>query len=277
MLRDGSNLFLGGHADFCQCDRQSDLQAEVLHFIKFLLGRALQNELYQSTESDTAAVIRVRDAERGNAVIEGVRGSAVDIIRADTGEIDVRFHDGLQRRCDSMHLAGLHSLLAVRAKRVIAELCQCLSCACNTGSLQTCRFGSDGRAPLKEGAERVSHAGDQEFDRGVGDDNGVNQNCVRVRRVEQVFIKAVVIVVDDGQTGTWRIGSGNRRNDNDMLAGIEGSRFGGIYRAAAANRDDRINLVFFYDGFHLINLAVAGDTAKNFIAAIILTLSKAFL
>ena len=48
MLRDGSNLFLGGHADFCQCDRQSDLQAEVLHFIKFLLGRALQNELYQS-------------------------------------------------------------------------------------------------------------------------------------------------------------------------------------------------------------------------------------
>ena len=219
----------------------------------------------------------MRDAERSNAVIEGVRGSAVDIIRADTGEIDVRFHDGLQRRCDSMHLAGLHSLLAVRAKRVIAELCQCLSCACNTGSLQTCRFGSDGRAPLKEGAERVSHAGDQEFDRGVGDDNGVNQNCVRVRRVEQVFIKAVVIVVDDGQTGTWRIGSGNRRNDNDMLAGIEGSRFGGIYRAAAANRDDRINLVFFYDGFHLINLAVAGDTAKNFIAAIILTLSKAFL
>ena len=108
------------------------------------------------------------------------------------------------------------------------------------------------------------------MDRCIGDDIAVNDDSIRICRIEQIFVEAVIIVVDDGKSGTWCIRCGNCRNDDDVLSGIVSSSLCCIDCTSPAYRDDDIDIVFPDDVFHLLDFTVGRDTAEDLISSVII-------
>ena len=174
-----------------------------------------------------------------------------------------------------MYLAGLNSLLAVFTERVVAKTCKRLTGPCDTRTLKACGLRADRSTSLKVSAEGVAHSCDKELYGRVCDNCRINHYCVGICRVEQVFIKAVVVVVNYGQSGAGSVCCGNGRYDNDVFSAVIRSCLCGIYCASAADCDNSVDIVGFNDGFHLVYLAVAGNTAENLVTSVIVKVTEA--
>ena len=61
-----------------------------------------------------------------------------------------------------------------------------------------------------------------------------------------------------------------------MLAGIISSRFRRVYRAASADRNNGIDIIFLYDCLHAVNFTIAGNSAEYFVASLIIRAGEAF-
>ncbi len=277
VLSDGADLVLGGHAELGEGGRQADLLAEGLDLVELVLRGTLEHELHERAEGDAAAVVGVVAAQGGQAVVEGVGRGAVDVVRADAGQVDVGLADGLERRGDHVVLAGLDGLGAVLAQGLVAELGERHAGPGDAGALKARGLGTDGGAALEVGAERVAHAGDQEAHGCVGDDVAVDQDGVRVGGVEEVLVEASVVVVDNREAGAGRVGRGDGRDDDDVLAGVIGGRLGGIDRAAATDGNDGVDVVIEDDLLHLLDLAVARDAAEDLVATVVVGVAEAGL
>lgn len=104
VLGDGLNLLGSSNADFLESYRKSYLKAEILDFLEFLLGGALQYELNKRAERNAAAVICVLYSEGGNAVVERVSSRTVHVIRTDARKVNVSLNDIFKRWSNGVYL-----------------------------------------------------------------------------------------------------------------------------------------------------------------------------
>ena len=215
--------------------------------------------------------------ERGKAVVEGVRRCAVDVVSTNAGEVDVGLDNGVQGRRHHVLLARGKRLGAVVAQRLVAELGERHAGTRDARALEAGRLGADGCAALEVGAQGVTHAGDQEAHRGVCDDLGINHDGIGVGGIEEVLVKAAVVVVDDRETRAGRVGGCDGGDDHHVLAGIVGRGLGGVDGRAATHGHHGIDAVLLDDCLHLGNLALARDAAKDLVATVVACVAKALL
>ena len=275
----GNGLYLlgGGNADLFKSYRQTYLDAEVLNFLELLFGRALENELNKRAESYAAAMVGVLDAQRCNAIVERVCSGAVDVISANSREINVSLDDIFEGGGNGVNFASFNSLLAILAKGIVAKSCERLTCTSDARALKAGRLGADRSSALEICTQRVAHARDKELNGSVCDNGSVYHYGVGVSWVEKVFIKAVVVIINYRKTCAGGVGSGNGRQDNDVFAGVVSRSLSGIDSASAAYRNNGIYLVFLNDSLHLSDLALAGDTAEDLVTSVIIERAEAFL
>ena len=95
-----------------------------------------------------------------------------------------------------MYLTSLDSLLAVFTECVIAKTSKCLTRSCDARTLKACGFGADRSTTLELCAERIAHTCDKELDRRICDNGRIDHYSVGICGVEQIFIEAVVSVVN---------------------------------------------------------------------------------
>ena len=275
LFGDELDLVFGGDADLSEGGREADFTAEILNFLEFFLRRAFKDELHESTEGDAVTVWCAVAAEGSQAIIEGVRDGETSIIGTDTRKIDIGLDDCIELRRNDVVLAGELCLRAVLAESLIAELAERHRGAGNATELEAGGFSALAGTSLEVGAEGVAHAGNEELDRRVRDDSAVDDDRLRILRIEEVAVEAAVIVIDDREAGARCVGSDDGRDDRNRKLLIVRSRLRGIDRGATTDADNDIDPVLTNDLSHLFNLAGAGYAAENLVVANIRRVAEA--
>ena len=100
----------------------------------------------------------------------------------------------------------------------------------------------DARPSLEPGGQRVTHAGDQEPRRCLGDHLGVDQDQVGILAVEAVFLENPFFSVNDGKGTAGGVAGGDRGAIDHGQTKIGGSRASRIEDLATSGADDRPRL-----------------------------------
>ena len=189
----------------------------------------------------------------------------IDIVSSYTGEINTGFNDVFQSLGDYMIFTGKKSGLPIFLQILVAVLGKHHSCSGNSCIFQTGRLGTKRSSTFEIGSQRISHTGNQEANRCVGDYGAVYQNTVRIGGIEEVLLEGAVIVVNHGKTGTGRIGGYNGRDNDDMLLLVKGCCLRRIHGGTATYTNYGINSLFLYDFPHSGNFRFTGNASKDFI------------
>ena len=189
----------------------------------------------------------------------------IDIVSAYTGEINTGFNDVFQSLGDYMIFTGKKSGLPIFLQILVAVLGKHHSCSGNSCVFQTGRLGTKRSSSFKIGSQCISHTGNQEAYRCIGDNGAVYQNTVRIGGIEEVLLEGSVVVVNNGKTGTGCIGGYNGRDNDDMLLLIKGCCLRCIHGGTATNTNHGINALFLYDFPHSGNFRFTGNASKDFI------------
>ena len=117
---------------------------------------------------------------------------------------------------------------------------------------------------LEPGCQGISHPGDQEADRRLGDQRGIDDHHVRIARQDKIPLERALVGVDDGQRATGGVGRRDGRHNDDRELAFEGDGLCGVERLAAAHADDGIATLRFRTFDDPVDLALGALSAKGF-------------